>query len=118
MRVRITSGTPTYSLLGSRVYKFVNFVVDRIMRVVNKNKESYTVYIGRPSIFGNPFEIGKDGTREEVVAKYEVYARGSPVLMEAIKRLWSDAVLGCYCHPKLCHGDIIIKIWNEFHTPL
>ena len=36
----------------------------------NKYKEPFDVYIGCPTVFGNPFEIGKDGTREEVVAKY------------------------------------------------
>lgn len=28
-----------------------------------------SVYIGRPSIWGNPFVIGRDGTRDDVVAK-------------------------------------------------
>ena len=31
------------------------------------------VYIGRPSKWGNPFVIGKDGTREEVIAKFKNY---------------------------------------------
>lgn len=39
-------------------------------RVVHCKKEPYDVYIGRPSKWGNPFVIGKDGTREEVIAKY------------------------------------------------
>ena len=41
-------------------------------RVVNRRKSSFDVYIGRPSKWGNPFEIGKDGTREEVIEKFEV----------------------------------------------
>ena len=39
----------------------------------NKYKEEYDVYIGRPSVFGNPFTIGKDGDRKEVVEKYRFY---------------------------------------------
>ena len=39
-------------------------------RVVHCRRERYDVYVGRPSPWGNPFVIGRDGTREEVVAKY------------------------------------------------
>ena len=39
----------------------------------NKYKEQYDVYIGRPSIYGNPFQIGKDGDRQQVVEKYKNY---------------------------------------------
>jgi len=39
--------------------------------VINiKSGNNYDVYIGRPSKWGNPFVIGKDGTRKEVVAQY------------------------------------------------
>jgi hypothetical protein len=31
--------------------------------VVNKYKEPFDIYIGRGSIWGNPYVIGKDGTR-------------------------------------------------------
>ncbi len=85
------------------------------MEVVNIKLSDYTVYIGRGSVFGNPFRIGKDGTREEVVAKYETYARSNPELLKAIKELPKDAVLGCYCKPLMCHGDIIEKLWHEMN---
>ncbi len=42
---------------------------DGIM-VVNIRTDKYDVFIGRPSKWGNPFIIGKDGTREEVLEKY------------------------------------------------
>ena len=38
--------------------------------VVHCKKYSYDVYIGRPSKYGNPFEIGKDGNRTEVIKKF------------------------------------------------
>ncbi len=95
------------------------------MRVVNKYKEKYTIYIGRGSLFGNPFKIGVDGNREEVIRKYEEWARHhiqSGVgfhtpnrLLETIYFLPKNAILGCYCKPKACHGDVIIKIWKELH---
>ena len=94
------------------------------MKVVNLRKEKYTIYIGRGSIFGNPFKIGKDGNREEVIQKYEKWIRKwlwnkaffkQCPLGNAIWKLPENAILGCYCKPKACHGDIIIKIWKELN---
>ena len=81
--------------------------------VVNKKKSKYTQYIGRGSIFGNPFIIGIDGNRNEVCDKYGEYARAKPELIEAIRALPKNAVLGCFCKPFRCHGEEIIKIWRE-----
>ena len=85
------------------------------MRVVHCKREDYTHYIGRPSTLGNPFTIGKDGTREEVIAKFERWAWHSSEVMETIERLPEDAVLGCWCKPQPCHGDVIVKLWGELH---
>lgn len=79
------------------------------MRVVHKSRSQYDVYIGRGSRWGNPFEIGKDGSREEVCAKYLGYLLDSPELLAALPSL-KGKVLGCFCAPKLCHGDIIVHI--------
>jgi hypothetical protein len=81
------------------------------MRVVHCKRESYTVYIGRPSVFGNPYVIGTDGTRQQVIDLFETYAREN--LTHEIKQLKEDDVLGCWCKPQPCHGDIIIKLWRE-----
>lgn len=86
------------------------------MRVVNKHTEPYTVYIGRPTIFGNPFVIGIDGDRSMVVFKYEGWVRNQPKVLDAISKLKNDDVLGCFCHPKPCHGDVIIKLYRELHS--
>jgi hypothetical protein len=83
------------------------------MKVVHCKKSQFTHYCGRPSPLGNPFTIGKDGDRDEVITKYEEYARNTPKIMAAIKALPEDAVLACWCHPKACHCDIIVKIWKE-----
>ena len=41
-------------------------------RVLNKRTGTHdgAIYIGRGSKWGNPFVIGKDGTRAEVIEKY------------------------------------------------
>lgn len=80
--------------------------------VVHISKFQYDVYIGRPSIWGNPFEIGKDGTRSEVIEKYKEYILGNQELLDLLPSL-SDKILGCFCSPKRCHGDIIADLVNK-----
>lgn len=70
-------------------------------------------YIGRPSVLGNPFMIGRDGSRDEVIVKFEAYARGNERVLAEIKKLQEHDVLRCYCSPLACHGDVIVKIWKE-----
>lgn len=84
--------------------------------IVNSTNLGAYRYIGRPGPFGNPFIIGKHGTRDEVIAMYEGWARQQPALLEKIKALPEDAVLGCWCAPKSCHGSVIIKLWKELNA--
>lgn len=77
-------------------------------QVVHCKRAKYDVYIGRPSKWGNPFAIGVDGTRDDVIRKYEEYLVNSPDLLNQIKEL-EDKVLGCWCAPNKCHGDVLIK---------
>lgn len=79
--------------------------------VVNCKTSSYDVYCGRPSKWGNPFHIGKDGTRKEVIAKFKTYLFESELIND-IEEL-RGKVLGCWCKPLPCHCDILAKIANE-----
>lgn len=81
-------------------------------KIVHCKKSKYNVYIGRPSKWGNPFTIGKDGNRQEVIIKYEKYIRDKPDLLNSLNEL-KDKVLGCWCSPKECHGDVLIKLLKE-----
>lgn len=81
----------------------------RATRVVHYKKEKCDVYIGRPSKWGNPFEIGRDGSREEVIQKYREWVKGQPRLMGALGEL-KGKVLGCWCSPKPCHGDVLAEL--------
>jgi len=80
-----------------------------MIKVVHCKKERYDVYIGRPSKWGNPFSIGKDGTRKEVIEKYEKYLLNNEKLMNDLHEL-EGKVLGCWCKPKACHGDVLVKL--------
>lgn len=78
-------------------------------RVVHSKHESYDVYIGRPSRWGNPYVIGVDGDRSEVLVKYEEWLRHHDMLMQDIGSL-KGKVLGCWCAPLPCHGDILARL--------
>ena len=82
----------------------------------NKNVRN-GIYIGRPSLFGNPFRIGADGTRAEVIAKYRVWLREqyahNPTVRQQLEA-WArqhqsgrDLIFVCWCAPFPCHGDVI-----------
>ena len=82
-------------------------------KVVNKHKHKPTaadVYIGRPSIWGNPFVIGKHGDREAVVAKYREWIHKQPLLMAATKKELRGKTLVCFCAPQACHGHVLAAI--------
>ena len=81
-------------------------------KVVNLRHEKYDVYIGRGSKWGNPFKIGADGTREEVIEKYRQYIMNRPDLLNDLKELRGKR-LGCYCKPKPCHGDVLIELLEK-----
>jgi hypothetical protein len=71
------------------------------------------VYIGRPGVWGNPFIIGSDGTRDEVIALYAAWLRRQPELIERAKRELRGKDLACWCAPRACHGDVLLRIANE-----
>ena len=90
-------------------------------RVYNKRNRlevkplEVSVYVGRGrgSRWGNPFREGRDGTREEVIAKFEAYA------LERLEREpnWLDPLKGkdlvCWCAPKPCHADVLLRLANR-----
>jgi hypothetical protein len=73
------------------------------------------IYVGRPSVLGNPFAIGRDGDRAEVIAKYRVWlwervkARGKVFeeLVRIKKKAEAEDVYLVFCKPLACHGDVV-----------
>jgi len=82
------------------------------MKVVHCKQERFDIYIGRPSKWGNPFSIGKDGSREEVIAKYRDYIMLKPELLADLPEL-KGKVLACWCSPLSCHGDILVELADK-----
>lgn len=84
------------------------------MLVVHCKREEYDVYIGRPGPWGNPFQIGVDGSRREVIRKFRKWFMepGQKSLRERARRELAEQVLGCWCAPQPCHGDVLAEIAN------
>ena len=75
------------------------------------------VYVGRPSALGNPFLVGRDGTREDVIARYRRWLRAQwrhgEAVRQELERLAAKyrrdgrLTLLCWCAPLPCHADVI-----------
>lgn len=82
-------------------------------KVYNKhhqNAPSDAVNIMRPGKWGNPYSIGKDGDRAQVIKYFRAYALSQPDYVLAIKRELKGKDLVCCCAPLPCHGDVLIEI--------
>jgi len=88
--------------------------------VVNIKDERWSprtgVYIGRPSKWGNPYKVGRDGDIDMVLRKYYQHVLSRPDLLAALPEL-KGKVLGCYCKPKQCHGDVLVWLYEQRYTP-
>lgn len=88
-----------------------------IPKVVHCKKEPYDIYIGRANAennwekgkWGNPFQIGPDGSREEVLEKYREWILNQPELLADLSELYGKR-LGCWCKPQACHGDTLKEL--------
>lgn len=80
-----------------------------MIKVVHCRHEPFDIYIGRPSKWGNPFTIGKDGTRKEVIEKYREWIKIQSLDLRELK----GKTLGCWCAPLPCHGDVLKEIIED-----
>ena len=75
------------------------------------------VYVGRPSPWGNPFSIGRDGNREEVMAKYVSWLHENPDFVEKARLALAGRDLICWCAPAACHAGILRDIAQGLPLP-
>ena len=102
------------------------------INIHNKRKSNPVdgVYIGRPSVLGNPFSHLKGtladysvSSRDEAVDRYETWLRSeiktNKVVIKEMRKLYKKFVdsghlnLVCWCYPARCHGDVIKKLILE-----
>jgi hypothetical protein len=92
-------------------------------RVVHCRKEPYDIYIGRPSKWGSPYTHKQDGktiakyvvrTREEAVKAYRewITVGDGKHLLNDLHEL-QGKVLGCWCKPLACHGDVLVELVSK-----
>lgn len=77
----------------------------------NWKENSAYVYIGRGSIYGNPYEEGVDGTRAEIIGMYRILLEKKlreENFIQHVKWL-KGRTLVCFCKPKACHGDVLAE---------
>ncbi len=71
-----------------------------------------TVLIDRRTRWGNPFVMGRDGTRDEVIEKYRAdlwrRIRAGEITLEELAGL-DGCWLACWCEPLPCHGDVLAR---------
>lgn len=72
-------------------------------------------YIGRPTVFGNPFPLRREEDRRIVLQRYTEYfyqriAEDEGFRVKVLELRGYD--LACWCAPRLCHGDVILD-WLE-----
>lgn len=88
----------------------------KVPRVLNKRDFKVlpegAVYVGRPSPWGNAYVIGRDGTREEVIARYEADLLASPKRMNDLGELRGKDLV-CWCTPLPCHADVLLRLANR-----
>ena len=65
-------------------------------RQVGERPAPDRVYVGRPSKWGNPFVFGRDGSRDEVIAKYHAWIVRQPELIAALHELRGKDLM-CWC---------------------
>jgi hypothetical protein len=88
--------------------------------VVNvQTTDRYDVYVGRgkcpvtgkPGEWGNPFAITGYG-RAGCMRRYLAFLEERPALVERVRAELAGKVLGCWCKPKQCHGDVLADLAN------
>ena len=72
-------------------------------------KAGCLVRICRPTKWGNPFKLGRDGDRKTVMRKHKSYIKKKPDLLAELPKL-EGKVLACWCSPEQCHGDELIRL--------
>lgn len=95
--------------------------VVRIQRKQGEIVQDCDIYIGRACYRGgwelpqskwhNPYSVNTYG--DQAIPMYENYLRNNPELLAALPELVGKR-LGCWCKPGPCHGDVIVKLLDEY----
>jgi hypothetical protein len=72
-------------------------------------------YVRGPFDWANPYKLGRDGDRTTIIESFEhLYLPGHPDLIDRLPEL-DGKVLGCWCAPEHCHGDVLARLCHARH---
>lgn len=76
-----------------------------------------TVYVGRPTKWGNPFKVGDAGvsSNEDAVQLFrKMVANRPPAFFAHVKEDFKGKDLACWCKEgEPCHADVLLEIANK-----
>ncbi len=73
-----------------------------------------TVYVGRPTRWGNPFTSADAGSPDAAVAAYRTHLTATPGLLDAARRQLAGRDLACWCPTgRPCHADVLLDLVND-----
>lgn len=105
------AGAP-YRVVARRRLGVLEVLVARVFSRRSSGVPADAVYVGRPTPFGNPFVIGRDGSREQVVARYREWLLSQPELLARVRHELRNKDLVCWCAPLACHADVLLEVAN------
>jgi len=72
-----------------------------------------TVYVGRPSRWGNPFRVGIEGTAAACVTLFEARYVQDTAYRVQVRTVLAGKHLSCWCPLDApCHADVLLR-WAE-----
>ena len=87
-----------------------------MITIVNKHHDSSGVYVGRPTVLGNPYTL-EAYTRTDAIARYRIWLRQQwqrhgevhAALLQLARRYQEreQLTLLCWCAPQRCHAEVI-----------
>jgi hypothetical protein len=83
-------------------------------KVLNRHRHGVpagAVYIGRGSKWGNPFRIGPEENRADVIAQHELWLANQHDLLRTLDELRGRDLV-CFCAPLPRQGDLLIRLAN------
>lgn len=97
---------------------FAEAKLPKLHNKYHKTASAEAVYIGRPSVWGNPFSVQEYG-REKAIELYRkwIFAPEQKELRERARKELRDKDLVCFCKPKACHGDWLLEVANYESEP-
>lgn len=100
--------------------------IEHTITVANRHHGVKGIYVGRPSILGNPYILTNESDRAKVLEQHNAYLEAEMqntdgAVYKEVHRLADllyeqDITLVCSCSPKACHADNIAREIMKAHN--